>query len=106
MHNRCYPAPWHESAKYPPQGKKNFFRYLAVETGVALSLINQTDAAGAVQQALAGNVKGSFNTLSSNVRANKSAIIGTLGAGFVAKTLAKGFGQSTLAKLGPVRVRL
>ena len=47
------------------------------------------------------NVKGSFNTLSSNAKTNKSAIIGTLGAGFVAKTLAKGFGQSTLAKLGP-----
>ena len=105
MLNRGYRAPWHEGAS-PAAGQKKTFSISAVETGVALSLINQTDAAGAVQQALAGNVKGSFNTLSSNVQANKSAIIGTLGAGFVAKTLAKGFGQSTLAKLGPVRVRL
>jgi len=85
---------------------KKSFSISAVETGVALSLINQTDAAGAIQQALAGNVKGGFNTLASNVQTNKSAIIGTLGAGFVAKTLAKGFGRATLAKLGPVRVVL
>ena len=62
-------------------GQKNF-SISAVETGVALSLINQTNAAGAVQQALAGKVQGAFNTLSSNVESNKSAIIGTLGAGF------------------------
>jgi len=85
---------------------KKSFSISAVETGVALSLINQTDAAGAVQQALAGNVKGAFGTLSQNVQTNKNAIIGTLGAGFVAKTLAKGFGRATLAKLGPVRVVL
>jgi len=83
---------------------KKSFSISAVETGVALSLINQTDAAGAIQQALAGNVKGALGTLSSNVQTNKSAIVATLGAGFVAKTLAKGFGRATIAKLGPVRV--
>ena len=83
---------------------KKSFSISAVETGVALSLIRSTDAAGAIQQALAGNVKGALGTLSSNVQTNKSAIVATLGAGFVAKTLAKGFGRATLAKLGPVRV--
>jgi len=83
---------------------KKSFSISAVETGVALSLIRSTDAAGAIQQALAGNVKGALGTLSSNVQTNKSAIVATLGAGFVAKTLAKGFGRATIAKLGPVRV--
>ena len=38
--------------------------------------------------------------------ANKSKIIGTLGAAAIGKFVAKGFSTGTIAKLGPVRVKL
>ena len=44
--------------------------------------------------------------MSRTVLANKSKIIGTLGAAAVAKVASKGFASGTLAKLGPVRVKL
>lgn len=43
--------------------------------------------------------------ISTSVTQNKQKIIGVLGAAFVAKMIAKGFGNVTLAKLGPIRVK-
>lgn len=81
------------------------FNINAIETGVALSLIQSTNAAGAVQQALKGNVKGGFDSLTNNVQSNKSKILATLAAGAIAKMATRGF-KPTLAKLGPIRVKL
>ena len=44
--------------------------------------------------------------MSASVLGNKQKIIGTLGAAAIAKVAAKGFASGTLAKLGPVRVKL
>ena len=81
------------------------FNINAVETGVALSLIQSTGAATAAQQALKGNVKGGLDSINASIGTNKSKIIATLFAGAVAKMLTRGF-RPTLAKLGPVRVKL
>ena len=81
------------------------FSINAIETGTALSLIAATDAAGAIQQALKGDIKGGFSTLNSNVQANKSKIAGTLAAAAVAKMITRG-SSFQLAKLGPVVLRL
>ena len=40
-----------------------------------------------------------------SVAANKNKIIGTLGAAYVGKMLAKSFGNGQLAKLGPIRIK-
>ena len=82
------------------------FSVNAIELGAALSLINQTDAAGAAQQMLSGNIKGGFKTLSNNVEANKTKILQTVGATAAAKVLAKGFRLGRIAKLGPLAVRV
>ena len=92
--------------KAPRRRQARVFSINAIELGAAVGLINQTDAAGAAQQMLGGNVKGGFKTLSNNIQANKTKIAGTLAATAVAKILAKGFRVGRLAKLGPLAVRL
>ena len=81
------------------------FNLGVIETGTALSLINATNAAGAVQTALSGNIAQAFSDLSGSVQTNKSVIIGTLGAAAVAKMITAGR-RPTLAKLGPIRLSL
>ncbi len=85
--------------------RSKVFNINAIETGAALSLIAQTDAAAAVQTALSGNITGAFNTINHAVAANKPAIVGTLAATAVAKMLTKGF-RPRLAKLGPIAIGL
>jgi hypothetical protein len=55
---------------------------------------------------LGGDLTGAVNNLSSTIMANKTKIIGTLGAAAIGKFVAKGFSTGTIAKLGPVRVKL
>jgi len=81
------------------------FNLGVIETGTALSLINSTNAATAVQTALAGNIGQAFSDLSGSVQTNKALIIGTLGAAAVAKMITAGR-RPTLAKLGPIRLSL
>jgi len=88
--------------KRPPK----VFSISAVETGVALSLLQSTGAAGAIQMGLAGNIAGGLKAIETNTMANKTKIIGVLAAGFFAKALTKGFAQGRVAKLGPVAVRV
>jgi len=90
----------------PRRRAKKSFNISAIEAGPALSLMQSTGFASSVQQALNGNLKGAINSMSSTVMSNKSKIIGTLGAAAVAKFAAKGFASGTLAKLGPIRVKL
>ena len=85
--------------------RSKVFRINAIETGAALSLIAATDAAGAVSQALAGDIKSGFATLQHNADANRSKIIGTLGAAAVAKMITRGF-RPVLAKIGPISLSL
>ena len=59
----------------------------------------------AIKSALAGNLSGALSTIQSSVNSNKNKIIGTLGAAYVGKMLAKSFGNGQLAKLGPVRIK-
>ena len=54
---------------------------------------------------MAGNLAGALSTIQTQSLANKNKIIGTLGAAFVGKMIAKGFGRQQLAKLGPLVVR-
>ena len=81
------------------------FNLGVIETGTALSLINSTNAAGAVQTALAGDLTGAFGSLAHDIQSNKTQIIGTLGAAAVAKMITAGR-RPTLAKLGPIRLSL
>ena len=90
----------------PRKRQARVFSVNAIELGAALSLINQTDAAGAAQQMLSGNIEGGFKTLSNNVQANKTKILQTVGATAAAKVLAKGFRLGRIAKLGPLAVRV
>jgi len=92
--------------KAPRRKSSKVFSINAIELGTALSLIQSTDAAGAAQQMIGGNVKGGFQTLTNNATANKSKITAALAAGAVAKILAKGFRVGRLAKLGPLALRL
>ena len=82
------------------------FSISAVETGVAISLLQSTGAASAIQMGLQGNIAGGLKALETNVLANKTKIIGVLAAGTVAKMLTKGFATGRLAKLGPIAVRV
>ena len=82
------------------------FNISAIEAGTALSLAQSTGFASALQTALSGNLAGAVNDMSATVLGNKQKIIGTLGAAAIAKVAAKGFASGTLAKLGPVRVKL
>ena len=85
--------------------RKKVFSISAIELGTALSLAQSSGAANAIQTALSGDLTGALNSLESSVMSNKTKIIGTLGAAFVAKALTKGFTSSRLAKLGPIAVR-
>jgi hypothetical protein len=90
----------------PRRRAKRSFNVSAIEAGTALSLAQSTGFANALQTALNGNIAGAVNQMSSDIMANKQRIIGTLGAAAVAKVASKGFASGTLAKLGPIRVKL
>ena len=81
------------------------FNISAIEAGTALSLAASTGAAQAVQDAMGGNLNQALTTLQTNTMANKSKIVGALGAAFVGKMLTKGFSSGRLAKLGPIVVK-
>ena len=85
--------------------RKKSFTISAIETGAALSLASSAGVDTAIQEALGGNLAGALGTIQSNVASNKNQIIGTLGAAFVGKMLAKSFGKGQLAKLGPIRIK-
>jgi len=78
-----------------------------IETGTAIALISQVDAASAVQSFLAGNLNIGLNTLSKAAKTNKQAIIKTLIGSMVAKVAVKTLsrGSPVLASLGPIKVR-
>jgi len=90
----------------PRRRAKKSFNVSAIEAGTALSLAQSTGFANALQTALNGNIAGAVNSMSSNIMSNKTKIIGTLGAAAIAKVASKGFASGTLAKLGPIRVKL
>ena len=89
----------------PRRRTRKSFNLSAIELGTALSLSQSSGLASSVQMALDGNISRGVENLSKTVMANKNKIVGTLGAAFVAKALTKGFTSSTLAKLGPIRVK-
>jgi len=89
----------------PRRRARKSFNLSAIELGTALSLSQSSGLASSVQMALDGNISRGVENLSKTVMANKNKIVGTLGAAFVAKALTKGFTSSTLAKLGPIRVK-
>ena len=91
--------------KAPRRRARKSFNISAIEAGTALSLAQSTGAVSAVDQAIKGNLNGALNTLQSSVMANKQVITATLAGAFVAKALTKGFASSTLAKLGPIRIK-
>ena len=90
----------------PRRRAKKSFNISAVEAGTALSLMASTGAATAIDEAMKGNIKGALSTLQSNVMSQKQVITATLAGAFVAKALTKGFSGSTLAKLGPIRIKV
>ena len=92
--------------KAPRRRTRKTFTISAIEGGAALSLMQSTGAAEAVQQALKGNIVEGVNTISRNIKSNKSVILGTLGAAAVGKFAAKSFSVGRLAKLGPIAVKL
>jgi len=92
--------------KAPRRRAKRSFNVSAIEAGTALSLAQKTGFANALQTALNGNIAGAVNQMTTDIMNNKSQIIGTLGAAAVAKVASKGFASGTLAKLGPIRVKL
>ena len=92
--------------KAPRRRAKRSFNISAVEAGTALSLMASTGAATAIDEAMKGNIKGALSTLQTNVVSQKQVITATLAGAFVAKALTKGFSGSTLAKLGPIRIKV
>jgi len=92
--------------KAPRRRARRSFNISAIEAGTALSLSQSTGFAESLQMALDGKLSEGVNNISRKVLANKSTIIGTLGAAAVAKVASKGFASGTLAKLGPLRVKL
>ena len=89
----------------PRRRTRKSFNLSAIELGTALSLSQSSGLASSVQMALDGNISRGVENLSKTVMANKNKIVGTLGAAFVAKALTKGFTSSTLAKMGPIRIK-
>jgi len=85
--------------------RKKSFTISAIETGAALSLASSAGVDTAIKSALAGNLSGALSIIQSSVNTNKNQIIGTLGAAYVGKMLAKSFGNGQLAKLGPIRIK-
>ena len=92
--------------KAPRRRASRSFNVSAIEAGTALSLAQSTGFAESLQMALDGKLSEGVNNMSRTVLANKSKIIGTLGEAAVAKVVSKGFARGTLAKLGPIRVKL
>ena len=92
--------------KAPRRRARKSFNISAIEAGTALSLAQSTGFASALQTALSGNLAGAVNDMSASVLSNKQKIIGTLGASALAKVAAKSFASGTVAKLGPIRVKL
>ena len=92
--------------KAPRRRARKSFNISAIEAGTALSLAQSTGFANALQTALNGNLSGAVNEMSASVLSNKQKIIGTLGASAIAKVAAKSFASGTVAKLGPIRVKL
>ena len=91
--------------KAPRRRAKKSFNISAIEAGTALSLMQSTGAASALEQAMQGNIKGSLQTLESSGQSNKQVITATLAGAFIGKALTKGFASGTLAKLGPIRIK-
>ena len=91
--------------KAPRRRAKKTFNISAIEAGTALSLMQSTGAASALEQAMQGNIKGSLQTLESSVQSNKQVITATLAGAFIGKALTKGFSSGTLAKLGTIRIK-
>ena len=91
--------------KAPRRRAKRSFNVSAIELGTALSLSQSSGLSESVKLALDGNISGGLENMQRTVMANKNKIVGTLGAAFVGKALTKGFTSSTLAKLGPIRVK-
>ena len=85
--------------------RKKSFTISAIETGAALSLASSAGVDTALKTALAGKLPLALSTVQKSVNENKNQIIGTLGAAYVGKMLAKSFGNGQLAKLGPVRIK-
>ena len=85
--------------------RKKSFTISAIETGAALSLAKNAGVDKALKTALAGNLPLALSTIQTDVATNKNLIIGTLGAAYVGKMLAKSFGNGQLAKLGPIRIK-
>ena len=92
--------------KAPRRRARRSFNISAIEAGTALSLSQSTGFAESVQMALDGKISEGINNMSRTVLANKSKIIGTIGAAAVARVATKGFGALQVAKLGPIRVKL
>ena len=92
--------------KAPRRRARKSFNISAIEAGTARSLAQSTGFANALQTALNGNLSGAVNEMSASVLSNKQKIIGTLGASAIAKVAAKSFASGTVAKLGPIRVKL
>ena len=92
--------------KAPRRRARKSFNISAIEAGTAISLAQSTGASQAVDEMLKGNFKGALNTLESNIMQSKQKITATLAGAAVAKALSKGFMSGTLAKLGPIRVKL
>ena len=92
--------------KAPRRRARKSFNISAIEAGTALSLAQSTGFANALQTALNGNLSGAVNEMSASVLSNMQKIIGTLGASAIAKVAAKSFASGTVAKLGPIRVKL
>jgi len=78
-----------------------------IETGAALSLLEQTNAGSAMKSFIAGDLNTGLTTLSKAAKSNKQAISKTLIGAFLAKAAVKSFsrGSPVLASLGPIKVR-
>ncbi len=92
--------------KAPRRRAKKSFSINAIEAGVALSLMQSANVAGALESAMQGHVKESLTALETGITTNKSKILATMASGAIGKMLAKSFSVGQVAKLGPVRVRL
>ena len=85
--------------------RKKSFTISSIETGAALRLASSAGVDTALKTALAGNLPLALSTIQSSVASNKNKIIGTIGAAYVGKMLAKPFGNAQVAKLGPIRIK-
>ena len=91
--------------KAPRRRAKKSFSVSAIELGTALSLSQSVGLPTAIKSAMAGNIEGALSGISSSTLSNKNKIVGSSGAAFVGKMLAKSYGNTHLEKLGPQRVR-